>query len=342
MLESSGVSLDDLKKSKVISTKVVVSTDSIMNSNKVPEPNRISRFFADGCKLRNACKVVSYRLVSCKSTRNHIRMPELDPNWGCLIHGRDCIGHLECDNNHVYTMLPSYMTPKVSETVENRYQRYKRDLCSNHIDKFDYIRLTSKIMMGKKGLVRLMNSITVDGSMKMVISISESGEEGVVRVPSTVASSIMVPIVSNGIVTYDRVHDGDWALLVRQPCLWSGGIQPVRIKVTEPVPVKHNGKTWDVNWTIGIPPEMCSPYAADFDGEEMSLFPLRMSDSIKECESFVWSYGTLSDSGLHSQLVPRSELSSGNGFREMCIRATICWTDTRTRGFKITQALPMH
>ncbi len=94
--------------------------------------------------------------------------------------------------------------------------------------------------MGKKGLVRSMNSITVDGSMKMVISISQSGEEGMVRIPSTIASSIMVPIVSDGVVTYDRIHDGDWALLVRQPCLWSGGIQPVRIKVTQPMSVKHD------------------------------------------------------------------------------------------------------
>ena len=35
-----------------------------------------------------------------------------------------------------------------------------------------YKQLTSKIMVGKKGFIRSVNSIRVDGSMKMVISIS--------------------------------------------------------------------------------------------------------------------------------------------------------------------------
>jgi hypothetical protein len=89
-------------------------------------------------------------------------------------------------------------------------------------------------MMGKKGLIRSMNSMRIDGSMKMVISIGTSGHEGTVSIPKSIADSVTIPVLRNVKVKYQSIQDGDQAILVRQPCLWSGGIQPVTIRVDAP------------------------------------------------------------------------------------------------------------
>jgi RNA polymerase Rpb1, domain 2 len=104
---------------------------------------------------------------------------------------------------------------------------------------------------------------------------------------------------------------------VRQPCLWSGGIQPVTIRVTDPIYASYDGHKWDVNWTIRVPPGMCGPYGADFDGDEMSLFPVKSSKATLECQTYRWSYETLANPHLHSQLVPKGDITSGNGFDDI-------------------------
>ena len=108
-------------------------------------------------------------------------------------------------------------------------------------------------MMGKKGFVRGMSSIKIDGSMKMVISVSRDVRPGTVEIPSLIAKSIRVPNMKNGTVMYEGIEDGGSALLVRQPCLWSGGIQPVVVRVTDPIVCKSDNRIWDSNWTIRIP-----------------------------------------------------------------------------------------
>ncbi len=72
---------------------------------------------------------------------------------------------------------------------------------------------------------------------------------------------------------------------------------------------EDSGVSWNTNWTIKLPLEMCSPYAADFDGDEMSLFPVTDPKSIEECQRFTWSYGSLQNEQLHSQLVPNSQIT---------------------------------
>ena len=49
----------------------------------------------------------------------------------------------------------------------------------------------------------------------------------------------------HGIYAESNVSTNEYAILVRQPCMWSGGIQSVRILVTPP----DNGEDgkWDVN-----------------------------------------------------------------------------------------------
>lgn len=150
-------------------------------------------------------------------------------------------------------------------------------------------------MRSKGGYLRNMNSITVEGSLKMVISPMEHThtEESTVYISSHIAAeSTKIPQVINGTVIESHVEDGDYGLLVRQPVLWYGGIRPCRIRVVSPKLDK--GLEWDVNSSIGVPISMYATFSADFDGDEMSLFPVKSTAAVNECRSAFWD--NLSDS----------------------------------------------
>jgi hypothetical protein len=304
------------------------------------EPNIFHRLMYEGAEFSNACRIKSYKFVICNSTQGCRSMDDTKFPWACTIHGRGCIGHLETNKLRSVVLLPCGLVPNTDTTI-NRYQRYKQDLEMEKIDVTDYKHLTSKIMMGKSGFIRSMNSICVEGSLKMVISIGKSGTEGTITIPETIASCTQVPCVKNGLVQYEHIKDGDYAILIRQPCLWPGGVQAVKVSV-DPQIITTSGQTsWNTNWSMRIPPEMCGPYAADFDGDEMTLFVVKREESIKECKSFRWKYGTLSDPQLHQQLIPNTEQTWNAGFDEMSMRSTTCWSDKQRPyedKFKITEA----
>jgi hypothetical protein len=94
----------------------------------------------------------------------------------------------------------------------------------------------------------------------MVISSQPHSSESIVTIPQYIAQSIKVPNVVNGLVVVSCIEDGDMAILVRQPCLWTGGIRPCRIIVTKPM--DNRGTSWDVNSSMGLPISMCTPFAA--------------------------------------------------------------------------------
>jgi hypothetical protein len=49
--------------------------------------------------------------------------------WKCVIHGDQCIGHLETDKACKWTLMPSSLFPN-TDSIVNRYQRHKDRLCS--------------------------------------------------------------------------------------------------------------------------------------------------------------------------------------------------------------------
>jgi hypothetical protein len=69
----------------------------------------------------------------------------------------------------------------------------------------------------------------------------------------------------------------------------------VKVKITKPKMAEASGTRWDVNWTLRLPPEMCIPYATDFDGDDMSLSPIKDPAATEECCTFSWSYGHMSN-----------------------------------------------
>ena len=120
----------------------------------------------------------------------------------------------------------------LADNIPTKHQRYKEGVCLGKMEPHTYKQLVSKYMVGKKVAIRSINSTKIDGSLKMVISIGTSGQEGTIEIPETIASKTKVPCVKNGTVSFEYLTEGDYGLLVRQPCLWSGGIQPVKVRIT--------------------------------------------------------------------------------------------------------------
>ncbi len=121
--------------------------------------------------------------------------------WNCPNHGRGCMGHFEQPESSDTIMMPCTLVPNI-DSVVNRYQRYKNSLCSNKITSLEYRQLTSKMMMGKNGLVRSMNQIRIDGSMKMVISSCLKSESNIIMIPSSISNKILIPKVEGSKVVY--------------------------------------------------------------------------------------------------------------------------------------------
>jgi hypothetical protein len=236
-------------------------------------------------------------------------------------------------------MIPSSLIPGTRE-VSNRYQIYKEKMERGDINEEEYKLMTSKMMMGKSGCVRSLNSARIEGSIRMVISIGSAKSAREVVIPEAVANGTQVPHVVNGKIRYTSVKDGDWGLLVRQPCLWSGGIQPVVIRVSnEHLLSDDKGNSWDVNWSMKIPPQLCSPYAADFDGDEMSLFVVKNPRSVMECKSFSWDYDGFMSQEICDQVLPKPHnpvfrqphMDPSHRFKLTMMATTVCWSDMWTR-----------
>ena len=265
--------------------------------------------------------------------------------WNCPLHGYGCMGHLETNTDRNVVLLPSTMIPNIDD-VTNRYQRYKNDLCSSRLSPDRYRSLTAKTMMGKKGMVRSINSVKVDGSIKMVISPSPDSNSNDVLVPSILCDRMLIPVVRGMEVVYEKVQEQCFGILTRQPVLWVGGIRPVRIIPTEPQIVSSEGYEWDVNYSLRIPAQICGSFGADFDGDEMALFPMITEASVLECKSVDWRERSgereINNQLIHSLLIPSCDSQRRGrydyGFAGTCLRSTLCISDLLRRGFRITDA----
>ncbi len=190
--------------------------------------------------------------------------------------------YIESDGTHIF--MPTTMTWSSANRV-HPLMKLKQDCVDGLADIHSYRMEVVKQMRSKTGHVRAMNSITVEGSLKMVISPRPHNDESTVYIPQHIANAMRVPEVVNGRVVACPVRDGDYGILVRQPVLWHGGIRPCVIRVTPNT--AHTPETWDVDCSMGLPISMCSTFGADFDGDEMSLFPVRTPKAMEECKQCV-------------------------------------------------------
>ena len=141
-------------------------------------------------------------------------------------------------------------------------------------------------MRGKKGVVRAMNAMVVQGSIRMVISPLRPSLAGPISIPQYVADNTKIMTCLNGTYSESHIQNGDYGILIRYPCMWSGGSQPVKIQVSAN-DGGDNGQ-WDVKSSMKLSVPMCGPFAGNYDGDEISLFIVRDQKSIDECKAFSW------------------------------------------------------
>lgn len=286
-----------------------------------------------GTEIALQCSSFTYTLDKGLPLRHTIEPVLSETNRRCQIHGADCLGHIERVGAN--TFLPVFMT-KSSDDRQHPLMRLKSMCLSNRCTIDDYRSEVVKYMRSKTGYLRNMNSIVVEGSLKMVISPTSHSLDSIVYIPQHIAESTKVPDIINGVVTESCVNDGDYGILVRQPVLWHGGIRPCKIRV---IPYEANtSKKWDSNCSMKLPISMCSTFGADFDGDEMSLFPVKSKKAIDECKASLWDNemdSPYSHSGYGS-LVGSRHYGTQSKSNAMALASTICWTD-RLKGYKATR-----
>ena len=203
----------------------------------------------------------------------------------CMRH-LDCHGHIAVfRGNMVYptalSMPHSGICNKLSLTRHNYIEG--RGSHSEHLDA-----LVSTLRT-KHGILRgSVTSMVVEGSVRMVIvprACNAAEDENTVGVPEFVANSMVIPFWNKTVKTGNCGHrvlfrpllDGDKAILIRYPTLWSGGMLPVTVKVES-----HRDS---IRSSISVPIEMTKSYNADFDGDEVVLIPLASPEAVAECSA---------------------------------------------------------
>jgi len=293
----------------------------------------VKRLCHENCDLVPVSRPEKYMLCHA------VGLPFTEPIDGdvnahvCKHHDSSCIGHMELHANNLY--LPSWMTPSADNNIhplhslkiqckEGRctYTRYKATVLS-------YLR-------GKHGYVRSMCRMTVQGSIKMVISPAPTSSESVVYIPRYVAKNCKVPVLVGESYHVKSLEDCTFGILVRQPCMWSGGIQPVRIVVTDK---DREVGSWDTNSSMRIPISMCGPYGADFDGDEMTLFGVYSTKAQEECATFLWDHSRWTpysdETNDYAYIVPNNQSVCRTRANTVAICTTLTWKD-RLDGIKCT------
>ena len=210
------------------------------------------------------------------------------------------MGHIARAGVHNTYIMPLSLMIKTLDFQSPLYSLHER-LAANRLTPSDYHAHLLSTLRGKKGLIRRMNTMNVQGAVRMVIAPDPHLRAGTVSIPKWVASRVCTPYADNGVVKSQCIRDGDRALLVRQPCMWSGGIQAVTIRVSD-----DDGDLSNLDCSMRLPMQMCAPYAADYDGDEMTLFPVYGKLAIAECDAFQWNYQPATDefiSGYHQLCV---------------------------------------
>jgi hypothetical protein len=294
----------------------------------------LERYCYPGSNTSVCSRPTVYSLVDTPEGPTGVSV-NMDPKaqW-CHIHGAPCIGHIEVYEDMVF--LPLWMTPS-SSSVENPLHTLKLACVRKSSIYPEYIAAVLSLLRGKTGCLRSINSMVVQGSLKMVISPDIDNSDATVKIPRYIAQKCLIPNVVGGSYTRSTLADCSFGLLVRQPCMWTGGIQPVRIELTDPDVDAITGH--DVNASMKVPIHMCGPYGADFDGDEMTLFGVCNPTSEAECASFVWDYSKwnpYSDALYNSVVGPHQQhVCSNTKMLAMC--TTLCWSD-RTEGVACVDA----
>ena len=223
---------------------------------------------------------------------------------GCSLHNNRCLGHF-CVTPRGTILLPQKLVSTLG-IMSNQYAKmaediFKRDSANQEQE---YRQKLRSLMLGKSGKMRGdMAGGTVDGSMRIVLSLCWEIPPNHLAVPRKLASNMRVLRVSKDpstgiplayyiedhvreeeceivntkdstgrISAIEKVNfEGDYHMGVRPPSLWAGNDQPQKIVL------------WN-HECLGISPSNAEEYHADHDGDEFQSYHLTESKSLEQCK----------------------------------------------------------
>lgn len=192
---------------------------------------------------------------------------------------KNCMGHL-CLNPAGIILYPGAMCSVIGDIKDKFYECTRPIVMQNtHGGVPSYHERLRQLLMSKEGILRgKCCSGFVEGSIRMVILPSWELSKDEIFIPRYVKGTLKVPTrIKNGKISavyeYGEVNEGDYAIVIRPPTLWEGNAQPKRIRF------------WD-RTAIGISPEVCADYHADFDGDEMQVYVVKDLASVDECKAW--------------------------------------------------------
>lgn len=255
----------------------------------VPFPSMnttITRYRKHGAYHSTHNTVTSYKLTGIDKTKLHTTLAHNSSEYYSK-----CNKHVNCAGHMMLTpqgelMMPSTFSALVG-TVENQYAKSSRLLLERDT-RYNYTHYKTSIrkaMLTKRGVMRsgIMGG-EVECSARLVIAPLWCQGRNVLALPKALFKSMCV--VHKPVVKVDGEYieaatfgtrlivPGDYAIVVRAPSLWYGNIQPMRL----------------ISWhhsCIGFPVSNCEDYHADFDGDEVHVYPLADKGSIDEAKAWV-------------------------------------------------------
>jgi hypothetical protein len=138
-----------------------------------------TRYAFEGSDEDDALEVTAYSLVECLGVPYTVDVI-MDYESRCQLHGNGCLGHIEEYDGQL--LLPIYITPGTADRP-HQLMVSKRSYVNGSISYDDYLDNVLSYMRGKSGAVRSVNSIPVQGSLRMVISPWHAHPGSIVSIP---------------------------------------------------------------------------------------------------------------------------------------------------------------
>lgn len=225
---------------------------------------------------------------------------------GCSLHDNRCLGHF-CVTPRGTILLPQKLVSTLG-IISNQYAKMAEDVFRRDTpgQEEEYRNKLRKLMLSKRGKMRGdMAGGTVDGSMRIVLSLCWEIPPNHLAIPRKLASNMKILRISKdpntglplGYYVEDHVrekeyniinkrdsagkivaeeilnHEGDYHMGVRPPSLWAGNDQPMKIVL------------WN-HECVGISPSNAEEYHADHDGDEFQSYHLTEFESIQQCKNW--------------------------------------------------------
>lgn len=316
-------------------TESAVSNQALSHSINTVQPDSLpiitySRTVTAGNSTTGQLRIGSYRTEPCGSFRLPTQLVETYEEYmsGCREHDK-CLGHF-CTTPRGTVLVPQRMASSLG-TISNEYAKmaenvYNRDSRGQELNYRNKLR---SMMFGKRGRMRGdMPAGVVDSSIRGVLSLCWKLRMGEIAIPRKLAENmrvLRVPTlfvdretgtlssekvqgrsvheVASAHYVEDKLREGDTVIVVRPPSLWSGNVQPMKVKLWE-----HE--------CLGMSPSNTDEYHADHDGDEVQCYFIGTKAALNECSNWLSLNSDKFDLGSMENLLPKQVVDDVMNRRE--------------------------